>query len=357
VSSELERRLEGLLAEAPEPDPGAGEKALHRSLRALQPAPPAHRGLRTAVIAFAAVVVVLAIAAGSLAAAGALHVSFGAKKSPPPVTQLVLPKGANGVAAIVGGRLSVAIKGGFRLQTRATAAALSPHALYVAAGINHSLVAMAPSGHVAWSHDAGGQVIAIAWAPDGLEIAYVVRRGSRLALHVIYGNGRNDTMIDHSVRAVRPSWRADSLAFAYVGAGGSPVLYDLEHKSRHLIAVDPPAIGVEFAPVGEALAVEQVGGVSLVPHGGSATDVADGNVEAFGWLNGRLAVAVPGLNSALIRLFAPSGAARGSYPVHGIVVAVTPTLLVVRRVGRLVAGRTTLVTVQRTVAVRDLAIG
>jgi hypothetical protein len=360
MSSELERRLEGMLATAPEPEPGAGEKALHRALRALQPAPPAHRGIRTAVVAFAAAAVLLAIAAGSLAAAGALHVSLGAKKKPPPaVTQLVLPEGANGIAAIVGGRLSVAIRGGFRLQTRAAASALSPHALFVAAGIGRRLVVMAPSGRLAWSHPAGGEVVAIAWAPDGLEIAYVVRSGNRLELHLIYGNGRNDTTIDRSVRAVRPSWRADSLAFAYVGAGGSPVLYDLEHKSRHLIAVDPPATGVAFAPAGEALAVEQVGGVSLVPRDGSATDVADGNVEAFGWLNDRLAVAVPGLqlNSAEIRLFTPGGAARGSYTAHGIVIAVTLTETVVRRGRNLVAGHTTLLTVPRGATVKDLAVG
>ena len=95
MSSELERRLESLLTEAPEPDPGAGEEALHRALRALQPAAPTHRGLRTAVLVFAAAAVLLAIAAGSLAAAGALHVSFGAKSSytwavwPEPVSKTI----------------------------------------------------------------------------------------------------------------------------------------------------------------------------------------------------------------------------------------------------------------------------
>ena len=48
MSSELERRLEAMLADAPEPDPGAGEKALHRALHSLQPATHSHRGLRTA---------------------------------------------------------------------------------------------------------------------------------------------------------------------------------------------------------------------------------------------------------------------------------------------------------------------
>ena len=92
MSNDVERRLEAMFAEAPEPDPGAGEEALHRALRALQPFAAPRRGLRTAVVAFAAGLVLLVVAAGSLAAAGALHVSFGAKGRTRPVTQLVLPQ-------------------------------------------------------------------------------------------------------------------------------------------------------------------------------------------------------------------------------------------------------------------------
>ncbi len=243
MSSELERRLEGMLAEAPEPDPGAGEEALHRALRALHPVAAPRRGLRAAVLAFAAAVVLLVIAAGSLAAAGALHVSFGAKPKPRrAATQLVLPQGANGVAAIVDGRLSVVTKGGLRLDGQTvSAAALSPRALYVAAGIGDSLVAMAPDGRRAWSHPAGGRVVAIAWAPDGFRIAYVVHAGHRFVLHVIYGNGIRDTTIDRSVRAVRPSWRADSLAFAYVGGGGRAIVYDVGHEKHGMSSRSTPA--------------------------------------------------------------------------------------------------------------------
>ena len=260
MSSELERRLEGLLAEAPEPDPGAGEEALHRALRALQPAAPARRGVRTAVLVFAAVAVLLGIAAGSLAAAGALHVSFGSQaKQRRAITQLRLPHGAKGIAAIVDGRLSVVIEGGYRLQGQAaTAVALSPHALYVAAGIGSSLVAMAPDGRRAWSHPAGGRVVAIAWRPDGLEIAYIVRLGHHLVLHVIYGNGTKDETIDRSVRAVRPSWRANSLAVAYVGGGGSPIVYDLAHRSRRVVRAAAPVTHLSFGPSG-TLALVSVG--------------------------------------------------------------------------------------------------
>jgi hypothetical protein len=258
VSIELERRLEGMLAAAPEPDPGAGEEALHRALRALQPAAPARRGLRATVLVFAAAVVLLVISAGSLAAVGALHVSFGAKaKEQPGSTQLSLPRGVHGIATLVDGRLSVVTKEGFRLQgLRASAAALSPHALYIAAGIGDSLVAMAPGGRRAWSYDTGGPVVAIAWAPDGLLIAYVVRDGKRLVLHTIWGNGTHDSAIDRSVRDVTPSWRADSIAFAYVGAGGKAIVYDLSHRSRTMDAASPSDVTqVAYAPTGAKFAL------------------------------------------------------------------------------------------------------
>lgn len=325
MSSDLERRLEGLLAEAPEPEPGTGEKALDRALQALRPSAPPRRGLRTAVLVFAAAAVLLAIAAGSLAAAGALHVSFGAKKNPRPATttQLALPRGAKGIAAIVDGRLSVVIKHGFRLQVDASAAALSPHALFVAAGIGHRLVAMAPDGLRAWSHPAGGTVVAIAWAPDGLQIAYVVHSHDRFALHVIYGNGRKDRTIDPRVRAVRPSWRADSLAFAYVGAGGRAVVYDLAHESRRVI--DTRASGdvrqVAFAPTGSDLALATRTEVGLLRPG--LNQVEDrGQIAGVGWADGWFAVAHGGRHP-LVRITVRSQ--MRSIPLSGAIVGFAGT--------------------------------
>jgi hypothetical protein len=360
MSSELERRLEGLLAAAPEPDAGAGEEALHRALRALQPAGQPRRGLRTAVLVFAAAVVLLVIAAGSLAAAGALHVTFGTKSKPRPATttQLALPKGANGIAAIVDGRLSVATKGGFRLQgLSATAAALSPHALYIAAGIGDSLVAMAPDGRRAWSHPAGGKVVAIAWAPDGLRIAYVARTGRRLALHVIYGNGRKDTLIDRAVRSVEPSWRADSLAFAYVGAGGKAIVYDLGHQSRK-VGTATPITHVAFAPVGRRLLVATPGSALI----GWKT-VATGEIEAIGWFHGRPAVALEsGVTPPHVRTFAHTGRAVEDFRVPGRVVGLTGGFVVTRTSERILAGWRdqrigTLLTVRPTTTIADLELG
>ncbi|HEY2311423.1 MAG TPA: hypothetical protein VGH46_09965 [Gaiellaceae bacterium] len=350
MSSELERRLEAMLADGPEPDPGAGEKALHRALQSLQPVAPTHRGIRTAVLVFAAAVVLLVIAAGSLAAAGALHVSFGAKaRHHAPVVQLTLPKGAGGIAVIVDGRLAVVTKGGFRLQgLPATAAALSPHALYVAAGIGHSLVAMKPDGRQAWSHPAGGKVVAIAWAPDGYRIAYVVHAGRRFVLHTIYGNGIHDTTIDRSVRAVAPSWRADSLAFAYVGGGGRAVVYDLGHRTHRVVGIAAPVTHVAFAPTGPTLALATPTSVRL----GRKTLPA-GRVQALGWLNGRLAIGERGgLTTAT-----SDATSHAVYGARSLIAAVTPKFVIVRNGPRLFTGHTTLLTVPRNADVRDLQVG
>lgn len=289
MSSELERRLDALLLDAPEPGAGVGERALERALTVLPvPRRRERRRLRVALVLAATALGLLAVAAGSLAAAGALHVSIGRTKTRS-ATPLALPPGAAGIAAVVGGRLSVVTRSGFRLQgLPVSAATLSPHALYVAAGVGDSLVAMAPDGRRAWSHPAGGRVVAIAWAPDGLRIAYAARAGRRLALHVIYGNGIHDTVIDRSVRASAPSWRADSLALAYVGAGGRTIVYDLAHRSRKVVPETPPrafhgprAALPPLRPGGRVVSVDTSGRTFALVVAGGGTRVVAGTRRRY----------------------------------------------------------------------------
>jgi hypothetical protein len=320
MSSEIERELEQLFAQLPAPDPEVEERALAAALTALQPRQPRpRRRVQRLAILVAAALVLLALAAGALAAAGALHVSFGRQSHHPSKTanaggspQLQVPVGAHGIAAVIDGRLWLTTRSGLRLQgLPVSTAALSPHALYVAAGIGNSLVAMAPDGRRAWSHPTGGTVAAIAWAPDGLRIAYIVHTGRHFRLHVIVGNGTHDHTIDRGVRAVQPSWRADSLALAYVAGGGKPVIYDLGHHSRRVISAPTgrDATRLAFAPSGSALAIATRNGFLLAgaggrPNGGSFKPSLIGGI---GWLNGQIAVAVnpayPGDQGPFVQLF------------------------------------------------------
>ena len=360
MSSDLEQRLEAMLADAPEPEAGAGEEALHKALRALHPAAPSRRGLRAAVLAFGAVIVLLVIAAGSLAAAGALPVSLGTKqKEPPPRQQLTLPRGANGIAAIVDGRLSVVTNSGFSLQgLPASAAALSPHALYVAAGLGDSLVALKPNRHQAWSHPAGGKVVAVAWAPDAIRIAYVVHTGHRFALHVIWGTGTNDVVIDRSVRPVRPSWRHDSLALAYVGAGGKEIVYDIEHRKHTVIGSAAPVTRVAFGPVGKTLLAATPGAALL-----DGKTVATGEIEAIGWLHGHPAAALEeGLTPPLIRTFGRAGRPLEQFRVPGRVAGLTGGLVVTEAQNKVLAGWrtktvTTVLGIKPGASIDDVSIG
>jgi hypothetical protein len=217
---------------------------------------------------------------------------------------------------------------------------------------------MAPDGGIAWSHPAAGTVVAIAWAPDGFRIAYVVQTGRHFVLHVIYGNGIHDTTIDRSVRAVTPSWRADSLALAYVGAGGKAIVYDIGHRKHTVFGSAAPVTRLAFAPVGKALLAATPGTVLL-----AGKTIARGDIEAIGWLHGRPATALEeGLIAPLVRTYGRTGRPLESFRVPGRVVALTGGLVVTRARDKILAGwRTktvnTLFRVRQSASVDDVAIG
>jgi hypothetical protein len=300
MSRELEQRLERLLR-APKADQDVERRALELALDALpQETKRRRRPMRVVVLTGVTALVLLAVAAAALATAGALHVSLGPspeKQAPPPrpAPQLHVPAGADAVAAVVDHELWLTTRSGLRIQgLPVRSATLSPRALYVAAGIGRSLVAMAPNGTRAWSHQAAGPVVAIAWAPDGLRIAYVVRRGGGFQLRTIEGNGIDDRLLDAQVRPVTPSWRADSLAVAYVGRGGRPVVYDFAHESHRLTAAETQeASQVAFAPEGATLAVASARRVWLAGPGGVTRILGIGGCVACGiaWVRGHLVVA------------------------------------------------------------------
>jgi hypothetical protein len=255
MSSELETRLAAALGSLRRPAGEATRRARTAALAAL-PVPGRRSVWPRAALVAAAPVAVLAVVAGALAEIGTLHVRVGPERhARPAVTRLQLPAGARGIAVVAGRRLWLATRGGTRIEALPVSTAeLSPHALYVAAGIGRSLVVMAPDGRRAWTRPAAGEVVAISWAPSGLRLAYVVRTAHRSELRIVEGDGDHDHLLEPSVRAVQPSWRADSLALAYVGAGGRAVVADLGRRTQR--AVGPRGVvRLAYAPAGKRLAV------------------------------------------------------------------------------------------------------
>jgi len=220
------------------------------------------------------------------------------------VSKLAIPAGAHGIGVVVYGRLSVTTTTGHFRGMRVSEAALSPGARYVAAGIGNSIAELTPNGKRVWSQPLGVRgcprldkacdvVAALSWAPNGSRIAYLVRTPTRrLVLHVIRSDGTHDTVIDRNARPGQPSWRADSRALAYIGAGTRPVVYDLAHGSRRVIdwpIARSPATHLAFAPHGSELAIGTETAALLVGRGQRVV-VWRGQTHGVSWLGSRLAV-------------------------------------------------------------------
>jgi hypothetical protein len=304
MSSELEQRLQRAL-EKVEPSEPATEQAKASALSAA-----AGSGLRSryrlALVA-AALVGALVVTGVTLAASRTVREAVGIADPPPtqrpPPDRGPLPPGSGGFAAYGGGRLWLASPS-LNVANRAySAAELSPGAINMAVGSGHRLdVVRLSDGSIAWSHVTAGRVVAAAWAPIGTEIAYVVESHGGAQLRMIEGDGDHDRLIDGSVSAVTPSWRADSLALAYTGADGRVIVRDL--AAGRTTALRPgrcqgTATQVAFAPRGTLLAASIGDGNLLVtdPARGwvacTAATMAVGPLPSpqLAWISGRELVA------------------------------------------------------------------
>jgi WD40-like Beta Propeller Repeat len=83
-----------------------------------------------------------------------------------------------------------------------TAAAWSPHSLYVVAWRGATLAALDPHGHPHWRLTSDGPITAARWSPDGYRIAYIAGR----ALNIVAGDGTDEHQLDRSVDPVVPAW-------------------------------------------------------------------------------------------------------------------------------------------------------
>ena len=268
MSAELEQHLEAAFRGLPKPTRQASARARTGALAVL--APERTRSRVEVAIAVGAVAFALAAGAAALAATGNLHVKLGTppKRERTIPTRLSVPPGTHGIAVVAGGRLWLATTSGLRIEgLPVSAAELSPRALYAVVGIGSSLVALAPGGRRAWAHPTSGRVLGAAWSPDGLKIAYLVAHPGGDELRIIEGDGTPDRLVARGVRPVRPSWRADSLAVAYVDGRGQAASFDLSTASTR--AFDTRRCGgrareVVYARTAPALAVYSVRGVAVV---------------------------------------------------------------------------------------------
>jgi hypothetical protein len=356
MSTELERQLRAGFGRLPKPTREASARA---RAAALDTVGPGHRRARGGLL-LAAFAVAFGVGAGAaaLAATGNLHVRIGARApNPKPVpTRLSVPPGSHGLAVVAGGKLWLATRGGLRIEGMPVSAAeLSPRALYAVVGIGSSLLTLAPGNRRPWVHETDGRVISVAWSPDGLKIAYIVARPSGDELHLIEGDGSPDRVIVRRVRPVRPSWRADSLAVAYVDLRGRAAVFDLGSGRRRIFDTrrcGGAARDVAYDRRAPALAVVSAHGIAIVRRWNRPASCATLDVSASpfaaGWVQaGQVVLAVNrGLGSSLQRLSGASlneaGAAFGSETLRGL--ATGP------------AGSSVAVALRRSAAVIDIGI-
>ena len=356
MSTELERQLRAGFGRLPKPSREASARARAAALDAVGPGRRRAQGgllLVAFVVAF-----VVGAGAAALAATGNLHVRIGARaqNAKPVPTRLSVPPGSHGVAVVAGGKLWLATRGGLRIEGMPVSAAeLSPRALYAVVGIGSSLLTLAPGNRRPWVHQTDGRVIGVAWSPDGLKIAYVVARPGGDELHLIEGDGSPDRLLVRRVRPVRPSWRADSLAVAYVDRRGRAGVFDLgsgRPRTFDTRRCGGAARAVAYDRRAPALAVVSAHGIAIVRRWNRPASCATLDLSASpfaaGWVRGgQVVLAVNrGLGGSLQRLSAANlneaGAAFARERLRGL--ATAP------------AGSSVAVAVRRSAATVDIGI-
>jgi hypothetical protein len=303
MPDELEERLERALADL-EPGSNVTERARAAALAAL----PARSGPRRPLLLLAAACAAAFVFGGVTLAAttGGLPLVQSGSASHDHGGQatgqrhrhrpgIFLPRGAIAFAAAADGRVWLAATSGTRLTgTRATAYELSPGAIWSVVGSPGTMRAVGVQQHgEGFRRAVTGTPLAAAWAPAGIRIAYVVRTPEGDRLHDMYGNGTHDFLVGRRVAPVRPSWRWDSQAFAYVADDGRVMIHNaISGSTSPLVRACGirHATALEFAPFGGLLAIADDGGrVELVDtlHGRVNCRRGMAGTPAIAWVRPR----------------------------------------------------------------------
>jgi hypothetical protein len=283
MPSELERRLERALADAPGPDPGVSDRALRATLEALPSPADIRRARRRRMVLLLAACLAAFVSGGvTLAATGAhLPVVNPAPKPagrgvPPPLPASRLPAGTS-IWTVTGGRVMVVTKEApVRMlhDERVGAFAASPGSLYAVEGRGTTLRALELHGQrVVWRRRVGGRPVAAVWSPFPIRIAYLLRSPDGYVVGDLWGTGTHPFTIDRNAAPVVPAWRWDSKALAYVTAARTVVVHDVidgtNHPLPHSCGIRTPA-AIAFSPAGATLAVaDRHGRIALTDTSGS----------------------------------------------------------------------------------------
>jgi hypothetical protein len=320
MPDELEERLQRTLGEL-EPGADVTERARAAALGSLPP--PRARSRKPLVLVAAACAVAFVFGGVTLAATGGGLPLVGGEShhhpQPPPAPAhrpgIQLPRGAIAFSATGGARAWLATSSGARLRgKRLSALAVSPGAVNLFEGSGSALVAVSVAdGHVAFTRHVPGEPIAAAWAPAGIRVAYVVRTGDGNRLYDMYGNGRHAFLVARRTDGGTPTWRWDSLAFAYVRADGTVMVHSVIDGASSALprrcGLGRPA-DIAFAPFGGLLAIaDRAGHVQVsdtLHHGRTACfQTGGGGMPKVAWLEPRQLVV--GAGRSIARLVAEPG--------------------------------------------------
>jgi hypothetical protein len=221
IESELRTQLRAVGAD---PDQLAEQRAWEIVRGAYGPTPKRTRRLQrarrmtvtTAVAVAALTIVVLTVARPPREALGRwLREAIGLAATPRLRPMLAgLPGGGQLLINSAAGPWIVSRDGHRRYLGRYTAAAWSPHSLYVVAWRGRELDALSPHGRRQWTLDSAATISAARWSPDGYRIAYLTGQ----ALWVVAGDSTGRHELRVRVGSVPPAWqpgtgRAHRIAF------------------------------------------------------------------------------------------------------------------------------------------------
>lgn len=279
----LRRELERVPA-----DHDAEERAWVVVRAAFREREPVRRPRRRLALAAAAVCVGCAAAALSppgQAVVNAVRRSIGISHAAPALFRLPAP--GRLLASGAGGTWVVAADGSKRRLGSWSAAAWSPHALYVVAWSRDVLAAVDPAhGDVHWSL-ARPQVALVRWGGSRLDTRVAYLSGG--ALRVVAGDGTGDRLLAARVARVAPAWQPERHVLAYATRDGRVVVRDVD-SGVVLRTLRVRARFLAWSPNGRRLAVVTARGVDLVGAARSIAIVEQG-VRAVAFApNGTLAL-------------------------------------------------------------------